>query len=707
MATIKLYGVIGSWWDELDAETITSKIEGFGEDKEITVRINSGGGLVSDGIAITNALLRHKGKVTVFVDGIAASAASLIAMAGDEVVMPANSLMMVHNPWTWGAGDHHELRKMADDLEKFRDAIAATYMKKTGKRREDLEALLDAETWLTAREAVDEGFADTVIDDVDSEALAMALGVLDLSAHFERAEDSPHLKDIKKLWSKGRRLAVATASTTRRKGGSMSTKDGQNIRAEEARSTPARDEGHVAATGTSTAPVQEQGQVDVAAQERERCLTIRRYGRAAGVDETQIDAVISQGLGLEASLNALIDVRAQAQLSNQGAASPIRSTAPATISGGDTEQQKTVDGIRNAVLARVGVVDHDGANEFSGRSLMDLARMYLDRAGVRASHMSRTELVSAAFSTQMAIGRHTTSDFPEILRDVAHKTLRAAWEEEAVTYPQWTKEGILNDFRPHQRVSMNQFPRFKRVVPESGEFHFATFGERSEAIWLITKGLSFAITRQAIVNDDLGAFTDVPRQMGAAGRREIQFLVSQLLILGDDLTNGQKMSHDQKPIFHADHKNLTNEVLGQEGLSLGRKMMRTHRDPSGDGVLGITPQFLLVGAELETEAEILTMSPTLTDQDNPGIPNPFRGLKTIVDANLDYADIGGSATAWYLAAAASRGCVEVAGLGRPAAPELVPSGPPNAHGQKYDVFLDVGVRCIDERGLVKSTGDKT
>lgn len=114
------------------------------------------------GQAIHSMLKRHPANVTVHVDGLAASIASVIAMAGDQVLMPRNAMMMIHNPWTWGVGNADDLRKMADDLDQIRESLIAAYQDKTGMDRDELVNLMDAETWLTADEAVQYGFADEI-----------------------------------------------------------------------------------------------------------------------------------------------------------------------------------------------------------------------------------------------------------------------------------------------------------------------------------------------------------------------------------------------------------------------------------------------------------------------------------------------------------------------------------------------------------------
>jgi len=142
---------------------------------ELTVRINSPGGNYFDGNTIHNYLRTIKAKVVVRVDGVAASAASVVAMAGDRVEMPANAMLFIHNPWMWAAGDAKTMRKAAEDLDQMRDGAVATYMRKAGDKlaRAELVKMLDAETWLNAEDSVKHGLADVVDEPVRASALAL------------------------------------------------------------------------------------------------------------------------------------------------------------------------------------------------------------------------------------------------------------------------------------------------------------------------------------------------------------------------------------------------------------------------------------------------------------------------------------------------------------------------------------------------------
>jgi ATP-dependent Clp protease protease subunit len=162
-AELLLYGEIASssWWgDEITPKEFKRDLDDLGDVSELNVFINSSGGDVFAGQAIYSMLKRHKATVTAYVDGLAASIASVVAMAADIVVMPKNSMMMIHNPWTIGVGEADDFRKLADDLEKIRESIIVTYQAKSGLDRDEVISLMDAETWLSAEEALQMGFAD-------------------------------------------------------------------------------------------------------------------------------------------------------------------------------------------------------------------------------------------------------------------------------------------------------------------------------------------------------------------------------------------------------------------------------------------------------------------------------------------------------------------------------------------------------------------
>lgn len=162
-----LYGEIASssWWgDEVTPKQFKEDLDALGDIETLDVFINSPGGDVFAGQAIYSMLKRHKAHVNVYIDGIAASIASLITMAGDTVIMPKNAMMMVHNPWTVAIGNAEEFRKIADDMDKIRDSMIVAYESRSALTREEIINLLDAETWLSAEDCKEYGFCDEIED---------------------------------------------------------------------------------------------------------------------------------------------------------------------------------------------------------------------------------------------------------------------------------------------------------------------------------------------------------------------------------------------------------------------------------------------------------------------------------------------------------------------------------------------------------------
>ena len=169
-ADINIYGDITSWeWLESDVSSYTLSKELAGLDVDtINVYINSYGGEVAEGLAIYNALKRHKAKIKTYCDGFAASIASVIFMAGDERTMSNASLLFIHNAWTSTYGNANELRKTADDLETMTQASINTYMSCVNITEEELKEMLDAETWMAPQDALTMGFATSIINDSTS-----------------------------------------------------------------------------------------------------------------------------------------------------------------------------------------------------------------------------------------------------------------------------------------------------------------------------------------------------------------------------------------------------------------------------------------------------------------------------------------------------------------------------------------------------------
>ena len=169
-ADMILYGTIGSdeWWDDICDKTFKEDIANLGEVENINLHITSPGGSVFAAVAIANTLKNHKAKVTAYIDGLAASAATIITSACDVVKMPKNALFMIHNPLTWAYGNKQELEKTGILLDKVKDSILETYLAKAkDKTKEELSTLMDEEKWFNAEEAKEYGFIDEIVGEME------------------------------------------------------------------------------------------------------------------------------------------------------------------------------------------------------------------------------------------------------------------------------------------------------------------------------------------------------------------------------------------------------------------------------------------------------------------------------------------------------------------------------------------------------------
>lgn len=193
---LTLYGEISdvSWWgDEITPQQFKKDLDDLGDVSNLNIYINSPGGDVFAGQTIYSILKRSKARKTVYIDGLAASIASIVAMAGDEVVMPKNAMMMIHNAWTITSGNKDDLRNMADTLEKIDGVLAGIYVEKSGRELEEVQDKMNAETWMTADEAFEFGLVDRVNEEIK---VAASLDKKFLNQYHNIPEDMPIHEDL-------------------------------------------------------------------------------------------------------------------------------------------------------------------------------------------------------------------------------------------------------------------------------------------------------------------------------------------------------------------------------------------------------------------------------------------------------------------------------------------------------------------------------
>lgn len=294
--------------------------------------------------------------------------------------------------------------------------------------------------------------------------------------------------------------------------------------------------------------------------------------------------------------------------------------------GGFTDQQDGPVGtlrarMADALYARMsGTAPTEQGREFVGASLVDMARGLLEARGERVRWASASSVVQR-------IGQHSTSDFATIMSSAAHRYLIDVVRDYPSPLRQIARQRTANDFRMITVAQLSANPALL-AVKENGEIKRGSVAEMKEAYRLHTYARIFGITRQALINDDLGAFTSVFNGWGRAGA-ELEASLLASLVIGD----GPVMD-DGKTLYHADHGNKAGAgaAITVASLSAGRQAMRGQKDIDGTSPLNIGPKFLVVGAAKETEAEQVLA--TLAAAQVSDV-NPFAGrLELIVDNRL-------------------------------------------------------------------------
>lgn len=677
-AEVYLYGEIGPWGVSASAfgKDLRETAKGM---QHVVLRLSSPGGSIVDGLAIYNMIRDLKIKTTCVIDALAASMGSIIALACDAVQMRDNALYMIHNPWTWAAGDAEQLRKQADLLDKNRDNMVAIYARKSGKDADDIKQLMADETWYEASAAKEAGFVDEVIEALDVEARASL-----------RIHDTFKLENYSDLQRapQAQLRALFAAPLAPDTGALSTTVEDEEMKRKNTFPAVANPT-TVPAAVTPAAPA-------VAAADAER---IRAETLAA--DATRRTAITALFARLPGQHEALRDeCLADAACSIDEASKRLlaKLTAASTDAGptagrthiqlGQDAQEKFILGATNALAIRAGWGGNDPQNEFRGFSLRELARASLQRAGIADRGMDTMTMIGVAFT-------HSSSDFSKILENIANKALLKGAEEAGETFQLFTSKGVLTDFKVGKRVSLNDFPALLEV-PEGAEYKHASTGERGEAIQLATYGRLFAITRQAIINDDLSAFTKIPRAMSRAAYRTVGNLVYGIL------TGNPNMS-DGTTLFHATHGNLpTAAALAQASVDAMRVAMALQKDATSTAPLNITPKHLLVPQALRGKAIAEIEAETDLTKTNSKSPNVVRNIAGVIaDARLD----ANSATAWYMLADQNQfDTIEVAYLDGNDAPVLERQDGWKIDGVEFKVRLDAGVKALDWRTMAKNVG---
>ena len=409
-------------------------------------------------------------------------------------------------------------------------------------------------------------------------------------------------------------------------------------------------------------------------QERKRTSEITALFRDFDVEGA--DEAIVMGVSVDEARAMVMD---QLRARNKGV----------SVTMGEAESDKFRAAAQDAVLMAAGIPVADaapGAQELRGHSMVELARESLQREGLQANFGDNMELARQAINS--------TSTFPAIMANLANKSVMVGFNEAETTYQIWAGKGSNRDFKEAARVALSEAGNLE-LVPEGGQFQQDFLGEASARTKVATYGKLFSLTRQAIINDDLGLFSKIATKYGSAAKR----LVNKMVYA--QLTGNVKMQ-DNVALFDSKHGNVagTGEALSVKAIAKAITAMRRQKGITGDATLNITPKYLVVPPELEMTAYQIVNSTAAVDGVNSGVVNPYKGRFVVVaDAELTDPD------AWYLVADASQhDTIEVTYLNGVETPRLETRQGFDVDGIEYKVAFDCGVSALDFRGVFKNAG---
>ena len=410
-------------------------------------------------------------------------------------------------------------------------------------------------------------------------------------------------------------------------------------------------------------------------QERKRTSEINAMFRDFDVEGA--DEAIVLGKSVEEAREMVMD---QLRARNVGV----------SVKMGEAESDKFRAAAQDAVLMAAGIPVAEpaaGAQELRGYSMIEMARESLRRESDSTVNFGdNMELARAAINS--------TSAFPAIMSNLANKSVMVGFNEAETTYQIWAGKGSNRDFKEAARVALSEAGNLE-LVPEGGQFKQDSFGEASARTKVATYGKLFSLTRQAIINDDLGLFSKIATKYGSAAKR----LVNKMVYA--QLTGNVKMQ-DNVALFDSKHGNVagTGEALSVKAIAKAITAMRRQKGITGEATLNITPKYLVVPPELEVTAYQIVNSTAAVDGVNSGVVNPYKGRFIVVaDAELTDPD------AWYLVADATQhDTIEVTYLNGVETPRLETRQGFDVDGIEYKVAFDVGVDALDFRGLYKNAG---
>lgn len=402
---------------------------------------------------------------------------------------------------------------------------------------------------------------------------------------------------------------------------------------------------------------------------------IRSIGETAGLDRAWVDSQID--------VEATPDAARTAAFAAMQARSATQIINPAQVGADNSDPSVIRERQAEALFARsVGAAPSDEARQYMGLGLHDMARQSLLRSGVNINIMSASDILERA--------AQGTSDFPLLLGGVTNRVVLRAYGQAESPLKVIAKRRTVKDLRPVQMLQVGTDGELSETT-EHGEIQTITLTESGESYRIASFARIIALSRAMLINDDVGAFADVATKAGQLVAEK------EALLLSRGLTGAYKM-RDGKNTFHIDHNNLAAAGAALSITSLGeaRAALRKMKGLDGTTPVGVTPRFLVVGPDLETQAEQLLTTLAATKVEDQ---NVFAGkLQLVVDPRIEGKQ-------WYVVAdPASAPFIELAHLGAAPGPQITVKDGFETLDRKWRVILDAGVGIADVRGAYKNPG---
>lgn len=704
MKQIYLEGSVGfSFWGEPSFTAADVRDQIAGDIGELTVNLNSGGGIAPEGVAIYNLLKAHPAAVHVVINGMAASAASLIAMAGDTITMLAGSQLMIHDPateYSGGRGTAEDHQRKADELERMSQQWSEIYAGRAGISVEEAREIMRVETYFTPEEAIAIGFA-TATDETQAQEVAD----FDYGIYAHAPQELLHAG---RATSPSKMAVLAMICGLEAPNSQESTMEDEELMAMTAAQIADLSPDALAAltadqlaslTDEQKAGLTEEQMASLteeqleALKEEEDPNADDEAGNNADPEEDDMttaimDLVHMHGEGIDVA-RAFISRKATlasvvAHYKSKGKPlSHVNPNAPgARITRDEVDTRRQYMPVALAAqITRASKVPA-AAQPYMNLTLAQMIATCADYKGPLRTAADIDRMIRAS--------AHTTSDFPLILENSLNKVLMDRYQMAQPTYQAVSRRRDFRDFRETPMVRSGDFP-MPKLLGEGGKINYGTIGEGKEVAQLFTYASGLRITRQTIINDDLGALDDAMRDYGSVISR-MEETVFYAALLAATLRSGTAL-------FHSTHGNLAGSggAINKTTLSAARTAIRKQKGLDG-GSLNLAPAILLVGPDKETEAESIVAEITATTADDV---NVFSKKLQIVVTN----EITGNA--WYVLADpnAAGGEIWTHGfLQGNAAPIVRTENTFGTDGMAMEIIHDFGFGAVDYRGGYKNPG---